>query len=133
MSSITTAYMLGAEIIEKHFTNKKTLSGNDHYHSMDYKDLLKINVNLSNLKNLIGKSKIKSPINSERLSRKNARRSLVTKVQINKNEKLKYNNIICKRPGLGISPMNIKKVLGKRIKKTLKKDTIIKLEHIKKY
>ncbi len=133
MSSITTAYLLGAEIIEKHFTNKKTLKGNDHYHSMDYKDLLKININLSNLKNLIGKSKIKSPINSEKLSRKNARRSLVAKVQINKNEKFKYDNIICKRPGLGISPMNIKKVLGKKTKKTLKKDTIIKFKHIKKY
>ena len=39
MSSLIFAYTLGAEIFEKHFTDNKRLKGNDHYHSMDYKDL----------------------------------------------------------------------------------------------
>ena len=34
------ATLLGAEIIEKHFTHDKTLPGNDHYHAMDLDDLL---------------------------------------------------------------------------------------------
>ena len=37
MSSMTLAYLLGAMIIEKHFTHNKGLPGNDHYHAMDCK------------------------------------------------------------------------------------------------
>lgn len=33
MQTLATAYFLGAEIIEKHFTLDKSLTGNDHYHS----------------------------------------------------------------------------------------------------
>ena len=39
MSSLILACILGAEILEKHFTLNKKLKGNDHYHSMDYKDI----------------------------------------------------------------------------------------------
>src|SRR5690606_8552314 len=35
MRTLTTAYLLGARVIEKHFTDDKTLPGNDHYHAMD--------------------------------------------------------------------------------------------------
>ena len=43
MDSLTTAYLLGAKVLEKHFTINKKKVGNDHYHSMDYLDLLKLN------------------------------------------------------------------------------------------
>ena len=39
MTNVTTAFILGAKVIEKHFTHNKKLRGNDHYHSMDSKDL----------------------------------------------------------------------------------------------
>ena len=38
MLNLTTAFLLGAQIIEKHFTDDKK-KGNDHYHSMNKKDL----------------------------------------------------------------------------------------------
>jgi N-acetylneuraminate synthase len=34
------AWLTGAEVIEKHFTLDKSLTGNDHYHSYDSKDLI---------------------------------------------------------------------------------------------
>ena len=37
------ATLLGAKIIEKHFTNDKSLTGNDHYHAMDKEDLIIFN------------------------------------------------------------------------------------------
>ena len=33
MKTIEIAYLLGAHIIEKHFTHDKSLPGNDHYHA----------------------------------------------------------------------------------------------------
>lgn len=45
MTILSTAYLLGAEVIEKHFTLDKTLPGNDHYHAgnpSDFKKQLRI-------------------------------------------------------------------------------------------
>ena len=39
MTNLLTAYLFGAKVIEKHFTDNKKKSGNDHYHSMDFEDL----------------------------------------------------------------------------------------------
>ena len=38
-SAIILAWILCALVIEKHFTDNKSLPGNDHYHAMDQKDL----------------------------------------------------------------------------------------------
>lgn len=41
MLTLATAYLVGAEVIEKHFTLDKTLEGNDHYHAGDPNDFKK--------------------------------------------------------------------------------------------
>ena len=46
MAICTWAYMLWANIIEKHFTLNKTLPWNDHYHAMDVSDLKVLKNNL---------------------------------------------------------------------------------------
>ena len=39
MSALVSSWLLGAVVIEKHFTHNKLLKGNDHYHAMDVEDL----------------------------------------------------------------------------------------------
>ena len=78
MKSVVTSYILGAEIIEKHFTFNKKLPGNDHYHSMDIKDLIVLKSNIEKVKDLLGNASFKHPIEEEKISRQNARRSIVT-------------------------------------------------------
>ena len=53
------ATMLGAVIIEKHFTHDKSLQGNDHYHAMDKEDLKKFNINLKIAFDTLGFLKLK--------------------------------------------------------------------------
>ena len=55
-----------------------------------------------------------------------ARKSIVAKTALEKNHILKKNNIIFKRPGIGFSPMNFKKIIGKKVKRKIPFDTIIK-------
>ena len=131
MQSLTTAYILGAKVLEKHFTINKKLKGNDHYHSMDFKDLLKLNEHLNFINQSLGDKKKKEPLLSERISRLNARRSIIAAKSIKKGEKLTENNLITKRPGTGISPMCWTKVLGKKANKNLKLDRIIKWSDIR--
>ncbi len=56
-----------------------------------------------------------------------ARNSLVANSKIKKGEKFTKKNLTVKRPGVGISPMNYYKVIGKRAIKKFKKDEIIKI------
>jgi len=132
MDSLTSAYLLGAKVIEKHFTFNKKKRGNDHYHSMDYKDLLIFTKRIRLINTLLGNNKIKKPIPEEKKSRKNARRSIVVKKFIKKGEIISEKKIIPKRPGNGISPMNWYKVVGKKSAKDLFEDEIIKESDLKK-
>ena len=124
MSSISAAYTMGAVVIEKHFTYDKKKKGNDHYHSMDYEDLKKIRLITNIIKSKLGHKK-KFFINTEKIARLNARRSLFLNRDMEKNARIKKEDLICLRPGSGIPPNNFKKVIGKKTKKNLKKGKIL--------
>lgn len=125
MLVLTTAVLLGATVIEKHFTLDKSLKGNDHYHSMDTKDLRRFIGNLELLEKIIG-SEIKEPLESESSARKYARRSIVAKVDIPKDIVITGDMVAFKRPGTGIAPKFLDKVIGKKAKREIKGDAIIK-------
>ncbi len=111
---LITSVLLGARIIEKHFTLDKTLKGNDHYHSMDKHDLRKFRQHLEKLKLIIGKEE-KTFIESEIKSRINARRSLYYIRNLEKNHIVIENDLIALRPARGISPTEIDALIGKKL------------------
>ncbi|MGA1823447.1 MAG: N-acetylneuraminate synthase family protein [bacterium] len=125
MTPLITAYLLGARIIEKHFTYDKTLLGNDHYHAMDINDLKRFVQRLKYVDELIGSDITKKPVSSEEISRKNARRSIVLKNSIFANTIINESMIIYKRPGTGISPFYWDEVIGKKVKIDLEEDHIL--------
>lgn len=129
MSVLKLAYLYGAKIIEKHFTLDKNIPGNDHYHSMDEKDLRNF-FNEITLINEISGSYDKLVLETEKISRLNARRSIVIANNIKEGEILTENYLTVKRPGTGINPINWDKVLGKKVKKDLEKDHILKFEDL---
>ena len=116
------AYQKGARIIEKHFTldKFKGKKNNDHFHSMDFNDFIRLRENISILQNINGNLKRRVVLKSENKSRLNARRSLYSNGKINKNEIITKEKIIAKRPGGGISPLDYKKLLGKKLVKNIK-------------
>ncbi|HEY0090028.1 MAG TPA: N-acetylneuraminate synthase family protein [Candidatus Lokiarchaeia archaeon] len=124
MLVLSTAYLFGAVILEKHFTLDKTLPGNDHYHAMDQKDLAKLCKNIDLITKTYGITE-KKPIKSEEISRKYARRSIVAAQNISKNSVIEENMITFKRPGTGVSPVFYKKVIGKKAKRDIKDDEIL--------
>ena len=129
MSVLTTAVLLGANVIEKHFTLDKSLKGNDHYHSMDPEDLRRFIDNLELLEKIIGKE-IKEPLESESSARKYARRSIVAKIDIPGDTIITEDMITFKRPGTGITPKFLDKVIGKKAKRDIGKDKVIEWKDI---
>jgi sialic acid synthase SpsE len=130
MSVLLSAIMMGASVIEKHFTLDKTIPGNDHYHAMDVSDLMTVARNIAFYNKILGDSRSFLPQESD--SRKYARRSLVAKETILKGTILTSELIACKRPGTGISPSHLNKVIGKKAKKDILADETITWGKIQK-
>tara|TARA_Y100000994_G_C15396896_1_gene319922 strand:- start:113 stop:589 length:477 start_codon:yes stop_codon:yes gene_type:complete len=130
MLTLITSYTLGAVIIEKHFTHNKKIPGNDHYHAMDVEDLKKF-VSLSKKVNNIKGFKFKKDfLASEKISRLNARRSIVAVKNLSKGDYLNEANIICKRPGTGITPLEWDNLIGKKLIRDVKNDQLLSWDDI---
>jgi len=127
LKTLELATMMGCSIIEKHFTHDKSLPGNDHYHAMDKSDLIQFNQILDRLMLIIGEYD-KQPLESEEPARKNARRSLVAQIKINKNSKIKTSDLTWKRPAHGIPPSMIDKLLGMTANEDITEDTVLQWE-----
>lgn len=124
---IKTAYNLGAIVVEKHYTLDKTLKGNDHYHAMDPVDAKNIIEGIKFIDKIRGSYEIKC-LDSESKARSNARRSIVSLGKIQKGQKIEKYMITFKRPGTGISPSEIDKLIGRVAKKDIEDDTILKFD-----
>lgn len=124
MMTLAAAYLMGAEVIEKHFTLDKTLKGNDHYHAGDLEDFKKAIENFRWINKILG-SGTKTVLKCEEAARMEARRSLVLTRNMKAGEILMRQDIMAKRPGTGISPKFSDIVVGRRIAKDLTEDTIL--------
>ena len=132
MTVLTTSYLLGARVIEKHFSDTKGKKGNDHFHSLNGKDLKKYLASINIIQKIIKTKKGRPVLKCEKISRKNARRSIVTFGRIKKGEIFSKKNLIMKRPGTGISPLYLGKIIGKKAMKNLPDDKILKFSDVKK-
>lgn len=121
---LKTAYNLGAVVIEKHFTLNKSLVGNDHYHAMDPEDARDILDGIALLDMIRGNGEIKA-LETESAARANARRSIVTTCDIKAGTVITKEMLTFKRPGTGISPSDIDKVVGKKAASDISEDTIL--------
>ena len=124
MAILTAAWMLGAEVIEKHFTLNKTLTGNDHYHAGDPVDFRKFVNNVDTLMDALGSSE-KTVFPCEMVPRREARRSLVLTRDMKAGEIIKESDLMPKRPGTGINPRYLDIVVGRAVKTDLPEDTIL--------
>ena len=118
------AVTMGASIIEKHFTLDKNMKGPDHQASLEPEELKAMVVAIKNTEKALGDG-FKIPSKSEKPNMINARKSIVANQTIKKGDILTEENIVVKRPGSGISPMNWDEVIGSTAKKDYQIDEII--------
>ena len=119
------AAALGARIIEKHITLDKGLIGPDHKASTEpnlFKEMIE---SIRNIELALGNG-VKEPSLKEIENRKIVRKSIVAARAIKKGEIFTQNNLIIKRPGVGISPMKWDKILGEKSNYNFQRDELIK-------
>ena len=120
------AVTLGACIIEKHITLNKNLSGPDHQASLEPEQFIDFIRSIRKVEKVLGQEK-KFLTSTEKRNKKFCRKSIVAKKKINKGELFTENNITCKRPEGGISPIYWRKVIGKKAKLFFNEDDFITL------
>jgi N,N'-diacetyllegionaminate synthase len=120
------AVTLAAQVIEKHLTLDNRMEGPDHKASADpivFKEMVE---QIRKVETILG-SEVKMPTRIEVSMRKVARKSLVALKDIKKGEKFSSENLGIKRPGNGLQPKYYFQIIGKKSKKDIKADTLIKL------
>lgn len=129
MMTLATAYLLGAEVIEKHFTLDKTLIGNDHYHAGDPDDFKKAISNFRWIDVVLGSSE-KTVLECEVIPRREARRSLVLTRDLKAGEVIQKDDLMPKRPGTGIPPIFEDLIVGRKVLQDLSEDTVLTWEMV---
>ena len=114
---------LGAKIIEKHITFSKKLSGPDHKASMTIKEFEKLVKKIRIVEKVLGKEEKIITRNELQVS-KALRKSCVSNRDIKKGEIIKKSDIVFKRPGIGLSPIFYKKLIGKKMKRNIKQNKL---------
>lgn len=121
------AAILGISLIEKHFTLDKNMPGPDHKASATPEELKALVENVRRIEAMAGSGK-KIVTESERKNKVVARKSIVARKDIKRGELLTVDNITCKRPGNGISPMKWYDLLGRQAEKDFAADELISME-----
>ena len=114
----------GANILEKHFTVDRTLTGPDHAFALEKHELAALVKATREVEESLG-SPIKRPISEELEKRDLSRRSIIAAVDIPTSTKITRAMLVVKRPGFGIPPKFLELVIGRYTKTDIEKDSII--------
>lgn len=123
------ATVLGISMIEKHFTLDKNMKGPDHKASATPEELAQLCKDVHRVETMCG-SRIKIVTESERKNKIVARKSIVAARRIKKGEIFTEDNITCKRPGNGISPMKWDEIIGRKAEKDFEYDELVEVSGI---
>jgi pseudaminic acid synthase len=119
--------VLGATVIEKHFTLDRSLGGVDSAFSLEPHEMKSLVTECKRAweaKGVVSYGATEAEKNSLVF-----RRSIYITEDIREGDTLNEKNMRCIRPGLGLAPKHYEMLLGKKIKISLKKGTPMKLEY----
>lgn len=102
----------GAVVIEKHFTLDHALPGPDHQASLNPTELTALVRAIRDVEQAMGHGR-KIPTASELKNRAIVRKSLIALTPIAQGERFTTENLGCKRPGTGLTPMEYWHWLGR--------------------
>lgn len=120
--------VLGAKVIEKHFTLSKLMYGSDAFNSSNPKEFKSLVISIRNIEKAINNKVDKDFISNKIFNMKTIfEKSIVSATEIKKGEAITINHLAFKKPGDGIKASNYKRLIGMKIKINVTKDYKFKL------
>lgn len=115
------SYVLGARVVEKHFTLNRAMKGTDQSFSLEPLGLSKMVRDLKRVKLALGDG-IKRMQPSEIEAKRKLGKSIYAKVSISRGEVITERKICCKCPGGGLSPIYFSLLIGKKAIRNIGKE-----------
>lgn len=107
------AVLFGAQVIEKHITLDKKLSGPDHIHSLESSELIEMVSILNNFQNI---NKVRSGlIGVESKEFRRQKKGYYYKKDIKEGSKLSFDDLILMPPCIGDDTFQVSEIIGKRL------------------
>ena len=125
------AYVLGARIVEKHFTLNRAMKGTDHAFSLEPVGLRKMMRDLERTHAALGDG-VKKIYESEKAPIVKMGKSLVVARDLPSGHVLGRSDLVMKSPGGGIPPYELDKVLGRMTLKPLYEDDFLSFDVLSK-
>ncbi len=118
------AVAVGACIVEKHFTLNRKLRGPDHLASLEPRELEEFILQIREAERSLGDGR-KRLMPSERENVVVARKSVVARIDIPAGKRITAADLTCKRPGSGIPPPQMERVIGRLARRDIPANTLI--------
>ena len=120
----------GASVIEKHFTISRKMYGSDAKNSMEPREFSFLSQNLKEIWKII-----KNPVNKNDIRKYSKmkyifEKGIVSADYLSKGTILNKKNIAFKKPSNGIRALDYKKILGKKLRRNVKKNHKLKYKDL---
>ena len=122
------AYILGARVIEKHFTLNRAMKGTDHAFSLEPTGMRKLVRDLKRAKIALGDG-VKRQYESEVVPLHKMGKSLYFSRSLKKGEVLTDRDIEMRSPALGLEPFHMSNLIGKMLCQDVAKHDAVLLEN----
>jgi sialic acid synthase SpsE len=122
---------LGMELLEKHFTLDRSMTGPDHPFAIEPDELRALVAGIRAIERALGNGRLQGPseLEAEEMYRL-ARRSLIAAREIPAGTVIEREHLVVKRPGYGIAPKDIGHVIGRVARIDIEADEILTWEMI---
>lgn len=115
------AVAMGAKVVEKHITLSKTMPGPDHKFALEPEEFRQLVDWIRKTEVALGNG-VKQLHASEEQGKKLGNRSLHVRDDLKAGHVVRLEDLIVKRPNLGIAPKELDAVVGKKLKRDVKAD-----------
>ena len=123
------AYLLGARIIEKHFTLNRAMKGSDHAFSLEAVGMRKMVRDLKRTVLALGDG-VKKFYEEEKMALYKMGKSIVAARNLSRGHIINQSDLAFKSPYLSLHPHEAEKLIGKALKVAVKRDQPFELEHV---
>jgi N-acetylneuraminate synthase/sialic acid synthase len=127
IAMVVGAYVLGARIVEKHFTLNRAWKGTDHAFSLTPTGLRKMIRDLRRIRIAVGDG-VKRPYESETQPLSKMGKKLVAACHLPAGHSIRAEDVAIRSPGGGLPPYELDKLVGRVTLRELEKDEDITFE-----
>jgi len=116
---------LGMDLLEKHITLDRTMPGPDHPFAIEPDELRALVRGVREIEAAMGNGRLEGPAEAESEMHRLARRSIIAARPIRAGQQITRDDLTVKRPGYGIAPKELDRVVGRTARVDIEFDEIV--------